>query len=177
MWTLTYMSIRDEIKRLEHDGKLFCLESGLMGEETPRTLWMSQEVRDAVILPPRVKADRRLFEFRQFLDSWLEYSRFSVAEDPDTKPSSAMLARVHPVKEEFWDFRVTAPKPGIRAIGAFGDHDTFIVLTWEYREFIPEFEFSEEVQRCMDEWTDLFGEVKPLKGKSLNAYLSNYLPV
>src|SRR5260370_4413901 len=80
MWTLTYMSIRDEIKRLEHDGKLFCLESGLMGEETPRTLWMSQEVRDAVILPPRVKADRRLFEFRQFLDSWLEYSRFSVAE-------------------------------------------------------------------------------------------------
>ena len=58
-----------------------------------------------------------LSEFREFLDGFSKGGRFSVAVDPDRKKSDAIIARVHPVKDEFWDFRVTAPKPGIVSRG------------------------------------------------------------
>jgi hypothetical protein len=171
---LTYMSIRDEITRLVADRKLHCLESALTGEETVRTLFVSQEIIDGLEQPyPSAKA-HRLTEFREFLDAFLEGGLISVAEDPDLKPEYAMLARVHPVDEEFWDFRITAPKPGIRALGAFSEFDTFVLLTWEYREAIPS--FNAEVERCKAEWREMFTE-RPYRGANLNAYLSNHYAV
>jgi hypothetical protein len=116
----------------------------------------------------------RLREFRGFLDSFLEHGHLSVAQNPDDKPEYAMLARVHPVQKDFWDFRVTAPRPGIRALGAFADYNTFVVLTWDYRENIPPGHFDSEVQDCMDLWNDLFGNIPPYAKASLDEYLSEY---
>jgi hypothetical protein len=172
---LTYMSIDDEIRRLERNRKLFCLESSLTGEETARTLWLSKEVQEAVTPPPIGAQDDRLYEFRQFLDAWLEHGEFSVAEDPDMKPEYAMLARVKPLADEFWDFRVTAPKPGIRAFGGFAGFNTFVVVTWQYREDICN--FDAEVEQCMQEWRKLFGVVVPFKKRRLDEYLSNFTAV
>jgi len=169
------MSIQDEIARLATAERLFCLESLLTGNETIRTLWLSQEVWEAVTPPYPADEAVRLSEFREFLDGFLEGGRFSVAENPDLKPSDAMIARVHPVKNEFWDFRVTAPKPGIRAFGAFAAYDTFVLLTWEYRDDIPD--FDAEVDRCKHKWAELFNGVSPFKGNHINEYLSNYWAV
>ena len=151
------------------------MESRLTGNETVSTLWVSQEIWEAVTPPYPVERAVRLSEFREFLDGFLEGGRFSVAEDPDRKPSDAMIARVHPVKDEFWDFRVTAPKPGIRAFGAFAAYDTFVLLTWEYRGDIRD--FDAEVERCKCDWAQRFNAVAPFKGKRLNEYLSNYYAV
>lgn len=171
---LTYMSIRDEIARLVADGKLHCLESALTGEETVRTLFVSQEILDGLEQPYPADKAHRLSEFREFLDAFLEGGLFSVAEDPDLKPEYAMLSRVHPIGDEFWDFRVTAPKPGIRALGAFSEFDTFVLLTWEYREAIAD--FNSEVDRCKAEWREMFTE-RPHRGANLDAYLSNHYAV
>jgi hypothetical protein len=168
------MSIRDEITALVSGNKLHCLESRLTGEETVRTLFISQEVLDALTHPYPEDRAHRLSEFREFLDAFLEGGLLSVAEDPDLKDSYAMIARVKEVKDDFWDFRVTAPKPGIRAFGAFSEFDTFILLTWEYREHIDD--FNAEVDRCKTEWAQLF-KSPPYSGANINAYLSNFYPV
>lgn len=171
------MSIRREIARLVAGHQLFCLKSRFTGEETVRTLFVSQEVLDAVEPPPYAKDQfgYRQSEFREFLDAFLEGGHLSVAEDPDLKPSYAMLARVKPPKDQFWDFRVTAPVPGIRAFGGFAEFDTFVLLTWEYREDIPNFDAA--VQRCKVTWHQLFGSATPFLGNHLNEYLSNYRAV
>jgi hypothetical protein len=168
------MSIRSEINSLVKAGKLHCLESQLTGEETVRTLFVSLEVMDGLAQPYPASQAHRLSEFREFLDAFLENALLSVAEDPDNKPEYAMLARVHPVKDEFWDFRVTAPKPGIRAFGAFAEFNTFVLLTWEFRNDIQS--FDAEVERCKAEWRQMF-TTPPHSGDNLNAYLSNYFAV
>ena len=154
--------------------RLHCLESRLTGEETARTLFVSQEVLDGLAHPYPENTAHRLSEFREFLDAYLEGGLISVAEDPDLKPEYAMMARVHPVKDEFWDFRITAPKPGIRAFGAFSEFDTVVLLTWEYREAITT--FDDEVERCKAEWRQLFSAT-PHRGGHLHEYLSNYYAV
>ncbi|MCX7361149.1 MAG: hypothetical protein NTV97_04610 [Alphaproteobacteria bacterium] len=136
---------------------------------------MSKEVY-AAVTPPFVGLHKlRLAEFREFLDAFLEHGEFTAAEDPDRKSSNAMLARVHDVKDDFWDFRVTAPHSGIRAFGGFAAFDTFVVLTWEYREMISD--FDAEVAACKEEWHRLFGPITPMKKGHLNEYISNYIPV
>jgi hypothetical protein len=170
------MSIHDQIHALETGEKLNCLESLLTGEETVRTLWVSSDVL-AAITPPYSRAKNRperelLREFREFLDAFLEHGHVSVAQNPDDKPEYAMVARVKPVEREFWDFRVTAPRPGIRAFGAFADFNTFVVLTWEYRDQIAD--FDDEVRNCIETWCDLFGNIPPFKKATLDEYLSEY---
>jgi hypothetical protein len=173
---LTYMSIHDQIVRLEAEGKLHCLESLLTGEETVRTLWVSSDIIAAITPPyPLAKGEEqrtRLREFRAFLDAFLENGHLMVAQDPDDKPEYAMMARVKPVNREFWDFRVTAPLPGIRAFGAFADYNTFVLLTWDFRENIPPGKFEDDVTDCMERWCDLFGDTPPYARDNLNEYIS-----
>jgi hypothetical protein len=169
------MSIQDHIRKLV--GKaLFCLESRCTGEDTVRTLFVSREVLDAVSEPFKGKRKKWLAEFRENLDAFLEGCELSVGVDPHNKDSNALMARVAPVQDEFWDMRVTAPKPGIRAFGGFAELDTFVCLTWEYRDVIAG-DFDAEVARCKEEWRKLFGSTKPFKGKSLDAYLTHYFSV
>jgi len=165
------MSIRDQIVRLVSSKELFPLESEDFGACTPRSLFVTQEVLDAVTFP--VSNDSVLHaEFRQTLDGFLEGGEMSVGEDPDTKSSDALMARVKPIEDEFFDFRITAPYPAIRAFGGFAERDVFVILTWQYRDVIGN-DFDAEVERCKHEWQKLFGCTTPFKGRRLDDYLSN----
>lgn len=148
----------------------------MLGDETPRALFLSEEVNLAVH-PPFEQPNKTLhIEFRQTLDAFLEGGEMSVGEDPKTKASDALMARVAPVEDEFFDFRVTAPRPQIRAFGGFAERDTFVIVTWNYRDAIAD-GFDEEVSRCKIEWQKLFGRTQPFKGKNLDEYLSNWIAV
>jgi hypothetical protein len=173
---LTYMSIRDQIIELVRNKELFCLESQDWGPDTPRTLFLTKDVLDA-ITPPFPATPRGLHaEFRQQLDAFLELNLLSVGEDPKTKDSNAQMARVDPVEWEFWDFRITSPYPQIRALGGFSELDTFVIVSWQYRDIIDD-KFDDEVRRCKIEWEKLFGRTPPFSGKKLNEYLSNAFSV
>ena len=77
----------------------------------------------AAVTPPFADTleGERLGMFRAWLDDFVDGARISVSEDPDRKPPYAMLARVHPVDDEFWSIRVNEPldTAGIRSLGAF----------------------------------------------------------
>ena len=143
----------------------------------PRTLFVSKKVWEAVHEPFPDGKEVLHSEFRQTLDGFLEGGEMSVGEDPYTKASDALMARVGPVEDEFFDFRVTAPYPQIRTLGGFAEKDTFVLLTWQYRDVIAD-DFNGEVELCCkDELQRLFGQTQPHKGKTLDDYLSNWIAV
>src|SRR6266566_2044682 len=163
------MSIAATLAQRLADGRLHELESLFTGDETARSMYVSPLVRMAVTPPfPDTLQGKRLGELRAWLDDFMECCELTVAEDPANKPTDTMLARVHPVEEEFWAIRVTEPPetPGIRAFGAFASQDAFVALTWEYREEIGE--FDEEVDAAIASWIELFDPEEPFSGASLD---------
>ncbi len=157
--------------------ELHCLESLTTGDDTVRIVYVAKEIWD-VVNPPYAesKEGEMHAEFRQMLDAFLEGGEFSVAQDPFLKASDAMMARVHPVDAELWDFRVIHPCPGIRALGGFWSLDAFVVLTWDYRENFDS-HWDEQVARCQDLWREMFGFRVPHKGNKLDEYLTHFYPV
>ena len=98
---LTYKSIREAIR--SHEGRnLFCLPSALLGEETPRTVFVSSELHEIVNGPPwpTTWEGRRHANLRALLDGFTEGDWITVAEDPFDKNLCAILARVAPVEDE-----------------------------------------------------------------------------
>jgi hypothetical protein len=167
---LTYKSIREAIKA--HEGQnLFCLPHLILGEETPRTIFVSTELAEIAYPPwPKTWEGRRYARLRAVLDGFTGGDFVTIADNPYDKEAAAILARVDPIGEEVFDFRCVDPKPGIRAFGCFAETDTFVALTWDYRENIEDFEA--EVTRCMSVWDRLFCGLPPFKGSKLNEYVS-----
>lgn len=133
-------------------------------------MFVSQEVNEIVWPPfPNNWEGKRHSKVRALLDSFTEGDVISVAEDPYDKAASAILARVDAVEAEVWDIRCLDPSPGIRVFGRFSEPDTFIALTWEYRENV---DWPTETARCQAAWRALFGAIAPHSGSALHEYIS-----
>jgi hypothetical protein len=160
---LIYKSIRDAIK--SHEGRnLFCLPSAILGEETPRTVFVTSELHEIVNGPPwpNTWEGRRYAALRGLLDGFTEGDTITIALDPFDKDPSAMMARVHPVEDEVWDFRSIEAKSALRVFGRFSEPDTFIGLTWNYREIL---DWNEEVHGCKEEWNKTVPSYPPVRWK------------
>jgi hypothetical protein len=152
----------------------------LEADDLPRRMYVSSDIM-AVTTPPFADTldDRRLGEFRAFLDDFMLGSEMSVSEQPYDKPPYTQIARVSPVDAEFWSLRINEPAEtsGIRALGAFHATDEFIALRWGFREQIAH-RFNEEVTETQLDWQDIFDDIPPHKGVKLNEYISeNFVAV
>lgn len=136
-----------------------------------RHLVMSSDVRAAIIDDFPKDWDRHA-ALLDFFQTFAEQGLLSVSEDPDEHPPDTMVARNSPVDWGFWDFRVYAGKKSIRVGGGFASKDTFVALTWDYREAIGD-EFNQFVLDTRDAWDDLFAPLTPFKGNRYDDYLSN----
>lgn len=171
------MSISEKLKErigvLVDDGRLSLLQPS-SGGEMCRHMFVSKEVDDAIKWPFAENHDGfRQSEFRMALDAFVLGYELTVAEDPRNKPPYAMLARVDPVGDEIWDVRCIEPEPGIRCFGAFIGKDTFVALTWDYRENIcGEIDWQREIEHCKLVWKNLFGTLARFEERNLNEYLS-----
>ena len=148
----------------------------IVGSSGPsRTLWVTKEVYHAVEpIRDGTWDDYRLSEFRGSLDAFTNNEEVSVAENPFDKNSDTFLARVDPVIMELWDVRTLIPGQGIRCLGGFAGYNTFVALTWDYRELI---DWRDFVTSGKTVWQSLFGNIQPFSGENLDAYLSNYISV
>lgn len=164
------MTIHDEIRR-HLDRDLFLLISEFPGEETPRTMFLSREVQEIVL---EAATDRYMALVKAVLDNFVAGGFITVAGDPFRKPSSAILARVDPVELEVFSFRVFDPRPQIRVLGCFSERDTFVALSWNYRQ---DFNWNAERDGCLAEWGRLFNGIPPHSGANLNEYLSHNFDV
>lgn len=132
---------------------------------------ISAEVCNCVLEPfGNSHTELRHARARSVLDGFIEGDWIAVGWYPFDKGSSAVLARVDPVEDDIWDFRCLSPTPGIRVFGCFSEPDTFVALTWEYRENIVE--FAAEVARCAAAWKELFGSIPPYRRSRLDEYVT-----
>jgi hypothetical protein len=161
------MSIEDQIDDLLNT-QLFLLGD----QETPRTMYITVEVRAMVgeALGDTPEAERHA-KATGVLEAFANGDWITISEEPFNKERHTILSRVDPVEDEFWEFRCLDPDPGIRVLGAFSDKDTFVAVTWDYRENFDD-DWPQQVQRCKDEWMRLFGDISLYKGKRLNDYVS-----
>ena len=128
------------------DKQLFCLPPG-DGGIVVRALFVSQEVLSDVQEPfPANFTGRRLGQFRGTLDAFTRGNWVSIASDPYAKKPWAYFAPVDPVDLDIWDIRSISPLPQIRCFGAWAEKDTFIALTWKWRDDINS--FSDEAKEC-----------------------------
>lgn len=123
---------------------------------------------------PETFEGNRYAELAAFLDAFCEMGVITICEDPDRKPWDVMLARVHPIQDEFWSMRITDPPntPGLRLLGGFCAKDEFVALQWEFRESI--YDFDGEVDELKETWRDHFGDLRPLSGRTVDEYISHF---
>lgn len=164
------MSIRDQINARMGEGRLYCLEPLIPSDPSMRTLFVTPEIYDEVSPPwPANWAGKRHSRFRETLDAFTNGSWIAIAERPFDKDAAAFMARVHPIIWNLFDIRAIDPLPGIRCLGGFAEQDTFVALTWNYREG---FDWEGEIEACRQVWDDLLGPYKPLQGATINDYVS-----
>lgn len=168
------MSIRDEINAHLAAKRLFHLTSAFLGEDAPRDVFVSVDVAELVLHMPISggREGRRASNARALLDGFIEGDYVTVGEDPFDKNATCIMARVDPVKAEIFDFRCLDPNPGLRILGAFSERDTFIALTWDYRENFDG-NWHEKVADCQAEWRRLFGNIPRHSGANINEYISS----
>jgi len=174
---LTYMSMRAEINVLL--GKeLFHLKPLMPSQRVGRTMFISKEI-NAVVHPEWAPTSKgiRFARMRGTLDAFTEGRRITVADDPYNKHPKATMARTDPVRDQVFDLRCLDPAPGIRVFGRFAEMDTFVAVTWEYRENINGRDFDAAVVRCINGWHKLFPTTPLFSGRNLNEYVSNFYPV
>jgi hypothetical protein len=165
---LTYMSIRERIRAVL--GKeLYCLPPD-DGGECVRTIFASNEVFESVRGPfPENFDGYRLGRLRGTLDTFTKGKWVSIATNPYSKQPSAYVAPVGPIELGIWDIRSISPKPEIRCFGAWAEKDTFVALTWRWRDYIEK--FSEEASECRAEWDRIFASYLPFKGNTIDDYI------
>lgn len=130
------MSIRALVRQLVLRGRLIDRPSSFTNSKA-RRMFVTPAIDAIAKHPfPETSDGIRHAELAAFLDAFCEMNEITVSENPDRKPRDVMLARVHPVKYEFWSLRITDPEntPGIRVLGAFCAKDEFVALLWNYRE-------------------------------------------
>lgn len=158
------------IDALLEEEKLFDVADGV---EAARTLFVSAEVLEIFEDQSDTRDGVRRAEAAALLEAFVEGAYITLGEDPFDKQANAIMARVHPVNLEIFDFRCLDPTPGIRILGCFKEKDTFIALTWDYREnFETAADWEEQVQRCQNAWSELFADEAPHSGDKIDAYLS-----
>ena len=162
------MSIREHIRTVV--GKeLYCLPPE-DGGECVRTIFASCEVFESVRGPfPENFDGYRLGRFRGTLDAFTRGNWVSIARDPFAKQRGAYFAPIDPVALGIWDIRSISPKPEIRCFGAWAEQDTFVALTWRWRDDIEK--FSEEALECRRQWDRILPSCRPFKGSTIDDYI------
>lgn len=135
-----------------------------------RALFVGLEVFESVRGPfPENHDGYRLGQFRGTLDAFTRGNWVTISEDPYSKRPWTYFAPVGPVDLRIWDIRAIAPLPQIRCFGAWAEINTFVALTWRWRDDIER--FSEEALECRREWDRLFPDHAPYKGERIDDYI------
>jgi hypothetical protein len=178
-WTLTYMSIQDEIDAHIVGKRLFSLSSAIRSEGTGRDLILNSDVMAITRLDGGWTSNQRyrLAKARGELDRYTTGRRISLMLRPKRGPT-AFLKRLDPVNREVWEIRCCEPKPGVRVVGRFAEPNLFIGLCWEFRESLRGTEWDALCDRCLNEWQRLFPSRAAHNGRSVYDYVSrNVFPI
>jgi hypothetical protein len=186
------MSIRDVISDWRGRGELFLLTPLLDSDPIGRVLSVSRDIYEAVTnLGEGV--DERMGRLRAHLEVFVRGDVITIAMDP-YRARNAYMARLQPRRDEIWEIRDRSSR-SIRVFGSFGELDTFVALTWQWRSILgaPLKRARDAIQKlaaqpwppvwpieqraCKAEWRKKFPTHNPHNGRTPDDYVTNWLPV
>ena len=173
---LTYMSIYDEINLRVNEGKLIQLFPAMPSASVVRTIFAAKAINDLMMGPwSDLKWEERCGSLRGDLDRFIEGKPITVAVDPFKGGKNAYMKHLHPYKDEVWEIRSRAPKPGIRVLGRFADTDVFVALDWWFRDKLGgphSREWRVAIVDCRNQWRNLFPAYDAKLGVDIHDYIS-----
>lgn len=175
---MTYMSIHVAINQHLRSGRLQRILP-IVEEPAYRFFHAVPEVVQLLTEAPSGDAawDARRMSARADIDWFVGGHRIDVRMR--TKNVNARLALLKPASDGVWEFRVRAPKPGIRIFGGFADRDVFVACSWSKKEELLSDDGSENdllygpsLNRCKTEWIGLFAPLTRMTGGTIHDYIS-----
>jgi hypothetical protein len=179
---LTYMSIREEWKKLLEECELFRL-APLDGDTPARTVLLSSEMRELLEreMEEGEEANRRS-RLLATLQNIVAGRGLVVCLEPYSA-RKAVIGRLDPIEESVFDIRCQK-KPAVRVFCRFLETDVLFAVTCRPRSaqmnwlgWLPlgmqPKRWKEGIRATIREWVRLFPAHEPVKGESLGDYLSN----
>ncbi len=159
------MSIHAAIQACCLDKSLFRLEPLVMGEAERRAIYVSPTLYE-LLSGDRIEWVRA----RAFLDAFMVARQIGV---PRYWNAHAQIARLREAEDEVWEFRVRAPKPGMRIFGRFAARDVCVALAWRPRDWLLDDKteegrrrWEEAKQECRYEWRSRFPSYEPVTAQN-----------
>ncbi|WP_143106244.1 hypothetical protein [Ensifer sp. OV372] len=170
------MSIDNEMKTLCAAGKLALLEPAVPSFMVRRHVFVGGEARSFIFWDGSIDEDFESVSGRTFsvLERFSNGSYIAVGMDPHDKEARSQIARVDPVDQGIFAFRINDPNPAVRIFGGFAKVDVVILLTWWPRE---DCDFPSEVARCRAEWDKLFPNHPPILSDEIEDHVSKHFHI
>jgi hypothetical protein len=178
------MSIKTEIRNRIAEGRLFKLLPQISTPQV-RVVYMSIEIKDLVESSALGgEMGNRCAFLRADLENFVSGALMTVCCEP-TRAKNQQIARLCPISDEVWDFRLSRPRPNLRVFCRFAAKDVAVALTCSPRSvhvsWLPRApladKYSDEwrlaIRECCSEWNKLFPSYPPISGVCPDDYLSH----
>lgn len=94
--------------------------------------------------------------------------------DPHDKQAACHVARIDPIDQGIFAYRVRDPDPTVRIFGGFLMVDVLILLTWHERDGC---DFPYEVNKCRKEWGEILPHHPPVTSDEIVDHVSKHFSI
>jgi hypothetical protein len=176
-WSLTYMSIQDEINAHLSSERLVRLAQSFPGLAERRKVYTIPEISSLLRGPWsdttwERRWSRAVQQIDEFIDGLYSDPRITVRSAP-RKKSTCFMSRLDPDSAEVWEIRCRDPKPGLRIFGSFVTKDEFVALMALPHECLNnDDDWNALIAQYKGEWDRHF-TTQPFSGAYPHEYISN----
>ena len=167
------MSIEEKIRELCKSSDLTLFEPPFRNSGADRYVYAGGEARTFLnwdgSLDPKFESVSG--QSLSLLDRFSNGSYVTVGMDPHDKDSYCHIARVDPIDQGIFSYRVRDPEPTVRIFGGFVMLDVLILLTWHERENC---DFPFEAKRCRQAWDQILPEHPPITSDEIEYHVSKH---
>lgn len=161
------MSIVDEIRHRQTEGRLHAISPQAPGSSTIRALFVTTEIKGLLEGPWQTEDE----EIR-YANLQADFEVFVEGRLIDPK----YLYWLSPKDEYVFEIRSLRPDPSIRVLGKFAERDVFVATNYALRSELGAWESREwrdAKVACSTHWRNLFHTYKPMEGSQLQDFVTN----
>jgi hypothetical protein len=165
------MSIRDEIKQHVSSDPPLLVQVRPFNDRLPIKRWLYATPDEAKFIHgPWTSLEDEVLgrRIQSVVEKYMSGNLIVVADDGYMKP-------LCPPEDEVWEIRCLE-QPMVRLFGAFTEKDFFVVVGWEFRDYLAlkgSREWAEAIRACKADWRRLFHTYPRHSGSDIRDYLSN----